>query len=246
MAIVTEISWNDIFAGKALPDSPARTAFREAVEAVADRARAKLPELHTRVDKAVLLVLNGDVSINANGEGTVASQSNGHVVYAVGKGDGCSCKDHPKAVKGLCKHILSYRIFTRARALAREKLATLDAEASKTEPLPPVQPAPVVSPSTHSEAPASVNCHILLEGRQVQVTLRDTDETRLLARLATLLQQYPIAQPPTEPPTQSTGSAVPDDNPFCHTHKVPLKKFSKDGRTRYSHKTANGRWCRGE
>ncbi len=29
MAIVTEISWNDMFAGKALPDSPARIAFRE-------------------------------------------------------------------------------------------------------------------------------------------------------------------------------------------------------------------------
>src|SRR6266404_4131272 len=98
MAIVTEISWNDMFAGKALPDSPARTAFREAVEVIADKARAALPELNTRVDKAVHIVLNGDLAINANGEGTVASQSNGNGVYAVGKGDGCSCKDHPKAV----------------------------------------------------------------------------------------------------------------------------------------------------
>jgi len=95
----------------------------------------------------------------------------------------------------------------------------------------PTQSEPVVSSVALPEAPASVNCHIMLEGRQVQVTLRDTDETRLLARLATLLQQYPIAQPPTEPPTQSTGSAVPDDTPFCSTHKVALRKFSKDGRT---------------
>src|SRR5262245_59320154 len=168
MAIVTEISWNDMFAGKALPNSPVRTAFREAVEVIADKARAKLPELNTRVDKAVLLVLNGDVSVNANGEGTVASQSNGHEVYAVGKGEFCGCKDHPKAVKGLCKHILSYHIFTRGRALAREKLVALDAEASKTEPLPTLQPAPAVSSGTHSEAPASVNCHIMLEGRQIQ------------------------------------------------------------------------------
>src|SRR5262249_16052422 len=102
MAIVTEIAWNDMFAGKALPDSPARRAFREAVEVIADKARAKLPDLNTRVDKAVLLVLNGDVSINAIGEGTVASQSNGNGAYAVGKGEFCSCLDHPKAVKGLC------------------------------------------------------------------------------------------------------------------------------------------------
>jgi len=246
MAIVTEISWNDMFAGKALPDSPARTAFREAVEAVADRARAKLPQLNTRVDKAVLLVLNGDVSINAIGEGTVASQSCGHGVYAVGKGEFCSCKDHPKVVKGLCKHILSYHIFTRARALAREKLAALDAEASKTEPLSPVPPAPAVSPGTHSEAPVSLNCHLMLEGRQVQVTLRGTDESVVLHRLITLLQQYPVAQPPTEPPTQGTGSAAPDHNPFCHIHKVPLKKFSKHGRTWYSHKKSDGSWCRGK
>src|SRR5882724_12034709 len=92
MAIVTEISWNDMFAGKVLPDSPARKAFREAVEAVADKARAKLPELNTRVDKAIQAVLNGDVSIDADGQGKIASQTNGKVEYLVGKGDGCVCK----------------------------------------------------------------------------------------------------------------------------------------------------------
>ena len=111
MAIVTEISWNDMFAGKALPDSPARTAFREAVEAVAEKARTALPESNGRIDKAVQLVLSGDVSIDAHGEGTIASQSHGTAAYAVGKGEFCSCKDHPKAVKGLCKHILSYSDF---------------------------------------------------------------------------------------------------------------------------------------
>ena len=234
MAIVTEISWNDMFAGKALPDSPAKTAFREAVEAVADRARAKLPELNTRVDKAVLLVLNGDVSINANGEGTVASQSNGHSVYAVGKGEFCSCLDHPKAVKGLCKHILSYHIFTRARVLAREKLAALDGEASKTESLPPVQPAPTVSPGIHSEAPASVNFHTTLAGRQVQITLRDTDETKLLARLEALLQRFPVVEEPKEP-AQKEG--------WCYKHNVQMKLNHGKRGSWWSHKLPNGQWC---
>jgi hypothetical protein len=49
---------------------------------------------------------------------------------------------------------------------------------------PPPPPLP--------EAPASVNCHITIEGRQVQLTLRDRDETRLLERLTTLLKQYPV------------------------------------------------------
>lgn len=269
MAIISEISWNDMFAGKSLPDSPARKAFREAVEAIADKARAKLPQLNTRVDKAIQAVLNGDVSIDSEGQGKIASQTNGKVEYLVGKGDCCACKDHAKAPKHLCKHVLSYHIFVRARALAREKLEALDSPTSKAEPVTPVaeapvpapvepvtpvksesaplaQAEPVVSPVTLPEAPASVNCHILLEGRQVQVTLRDTDETRLLARLATLLQQYPVAEPPTPPPTQGTGSTTPDENPYCHMHKAVLKKFTKDGRTWYSHKTPQGQWCRGK
>src|SRR2546427_12688804 len=122
MAIVTEISWNDMFAGKALPDSPARTAFREAVEAVAEKARTALPESNGRIDKAVQLVLSGDVSIDANGEGTIGSQSHGTAAYAVGKGEFCRCKDSPNAPKNLCKHLLSYHLFTRSMALAKQKL----------------------------------------------------------------------------------------------------------------------------
>ncbi len=82
MAIVTEISWNDMFAGKALPDSPARTAFCEAVEAVADKARTAVPELNGRTEKAIQLVLSGDVSIAPDGQGKIASQSK--MVPAVG------------------------------------------------------------------------------------------------------------------------------------------------------------------
>jgi hypothetical protein len=45
--------------------------------------------------------------------------------------------------------------------------------------------------------------YITLEGRQVQVTLRDTDETRLLQRLTALPQQYPCV----ESAPQSTGQS---------------------------------------
>jgi|RhiMetdeSRZDD1v2_1073273.scaffolds.fasta_scaffold430501_3 hypothetical protein len=240
MVAVIEMDWQDILDGKPFPESPARTAFREAVETIADKARTAIPSLNGRVERAVQIIFNGDLSIAPDGQGTIASQSNGNGAYHVGKGDTCSCKDHPKAPKRLCKHLLSYHIFTRATALAKQRLAELDTATNGTTTLAPAQPTteapvavppqePVVLAATPAlpEAPASVNCHIMLEGRQIQVTLRDTDETRLLTRLAALLQQYPVAQPPTEPPTQSTGSAVPDENPYCHIHKVPLKKFSK-------------------
>jgi len=165
MAIVTEISWNDMFAGKALPDSPARTAFREAVEAVADKARTAVPELNGRTEKAVQLVLNGDVSIAPDGQGTIGSQSNGSVVYQVGKGDSCSCKDHPKSPKGLCKHVLAYHIFTRAMALAKQKL---EAQAESTEP-EPVSPEPTPSVEASGTTTAHIPAQFLtaIHGKQL-------------------------------------------------------------------------------
>ena len=49
MAIVTEISWDDMLDGKALPEHPARAAWREAVAEIAEKAKAKLPECNGRV-----------------------------------------------------------------------------------------------------------------------------------------------------------------------------------------------------
>ena len=228
-----------------------------------------LPEpVHGRIDKAIQIVLNGDVELLPDDKAKVGSQSNGVTKYYLVDGT-CDCRDFEKAVDHWCKHRLAYGIYKRARALAKEQLKALDDPTSKAEPVTPVvetpvtepvepvtpiesdsvplvQAEPVVSPVTLPEAPASVNCHIMIEGRQVQVTLRGTDETVLLARLATLLQQYPVAEPPKPPPTQGTGEPVPDENPYCQLHKVPLKKFTKDGRTWFSHKAPNGSWCRGE
>ena len=42
----------------------------------------------------------------------------------------------------------------------------------------------------------SVNCHITIEGRQVQLTLRDTDETRLLQRLKAAGSSTPCLRSP--------------------------------------------------
>src|SRR5206468_2208000 len=65
-----------------------------------------------------------------------------------GKGDSCSCKDHPKAPKGLCKHLLSYHIFTRATALAKQRLEA-QAESTHLEPVSPeADPAEAVGIST--------------------------------------------------------------------------------------------------
>jgi len=90
MAIVTEISWDDMLDGKPLPETPARQAWRDAVASIADTAKAKLPECSGRVDAAVKILLAGDVALQAGGTARVASQSNGSTVYHIVNGT-CTC-----------------------------------------------------------------------------------------------------------------------------------------------------------
>src|SRR5262247_463378 len=104
MAIVTEISWDDMLDGKPLPETPARKAWREAVAEIAARAHEKLPECNGRVDRAVKIVLAGDVELLPDGTAKVASQSNGSTAYHVVNGH-CDCKDFAKAPHNFCKHV---------------------------------------------------------------------------------------------------------------------------------------------
>ena len=61
----------------ALQGDPTRTAWRAAVAAIATKAHATLPKCNGRVDKAVAIVLGGDVTLLPDGTARVASQSNG-------------------------------------------------------------------------------------------------------------------------------------------------------------------------
>src|SRR5262249_55129241 len=104
MAIVTEISWDDMLDGKPLPETPARKAWREAVAEIAEKAKATLPDCAGRVDRAVQIVLNHDVELLEDGKAKVASQSSGQVVYHLVNGE-CTCKDYAKAPSNWCKHV---------------------------------------------------------------------------------------------------------------------------------------------
>ena len=237
MVAVHTISWEEAMS----PDfgNPARVAWREAVAEIAAKAKATLPQCNGRVEKAAAIVLNGDVELLPDGKAKVASQSNGTTAYFVVNGT-CECRDFPKAPSGWCKHRISAGIAKRATALAKQKLAQLDG-ASNGQAATPSQPAPAqphAAPAVPStplpEAPASVNVRVQVSGREVQLTLRDSDEGRLLARLEAILQRFPVAAQPA------------DDTPHCQKHGVPLDlQHGKDGGTWYSHKTADG-WCKGK
>ena len=189
-----------------------RLLWTDAVQRVSALAHAKLPEaLHGRLERA------------SNGQGWYAV--NGH----------CRCTDHTKAPNGLCKHRLAHGICRRASELVRDGLPAPTVALAPSQPTPALsQPAPAVPSTPLPEAPASINVHLELAGRQVQLTLRDSDEGRLLARLEAVLQRFPLVVKPT------------DETPQCPKHGVVMKlNHGKDGSTWHSHKTADG-WCKGK
>jgi hypothetical protein len=87
--------------------------------------------------------------------------------------------------------------------------------------------------ATLPEAPASVNVRLTIAGREVRWTLRDTDETRLAARLEALLARYPA---PAQPQAAREG--------FCQKHGMQMKQHEKDGRRWWSH-YIDGNHCKG-
>jgi hypothetical protein len=239
MAIVTTYDWeSDTWTTNG--DTTARQAWREAVAEIADKARAKLPECSGRVDSAVKIVLAGDVELLADGTAKVASQSNGSTAYRVVNGE-CPCKDFAKAPHQFCKHRLSAAIARRVQELTKQRLAQLDNVTPQGEATP-AQSLP--------EAPVSITLKATLHGHEVMVTLRGVDFASVKAQVeqaSDWLKVQAPAQPPTKPPRQpSAAPPAHDDSPYCHRHKTALKRFTKDGRTWHSHKTADGRWCRGQ
>jgi hypothetical protein len=213
--------------------SPDRATWREAVAAIAEKAKAKLPECNGRTDKAVALVLNGDVELLPDGTAKVASQSNGSTAYHVVNGH-CDCRDYEKAPHNYCKHRLSAAIARRAQELAK---ATLDAATPASQP-PPAQPDAPTAPLP--EAPVSITLKATLHGHEVMVTLRGVDFASVKAQVEQASEWLKV-QAPAQPPTQGTEHT----EGWCSKHGVQMRQNHKDGRSWWSHKTAEG-WCQGK
>jgi hypothetical protein len=205
-----------------------RPTFRALVAAVAAKAKAKLPQaVNGRIESAVKLVLQGDVEPQADGSIQVGS-SDPTRWYAL-VGSTCTCTDfvQGKSPEGWCKHRIAAGIQKRVRELLTAPSAPAASTAAESPGLP--------------EAPASANCHITIAGRQVQLTLRDRDESRLLERLAVVLEKYPVPQAAAQRgPTPGQGQE------WCQIHNVKLHlNHGKDGRTWLSHRLPEGGFCKG-
>jgi hypothetical protein len=235
MAIVTEISWDDALDGKPLPDSPARTAWRQAVAEVAEKAKVALPACAGRIDSAVKLVLAGDVQLLEGGKAKVASQSNGATQYVVCNGT-CECRDVAKAPEGWCKHRLAAAVYRRATTRVKQILE----ETLEDHPGAVPEPAPVETPAVSlplPEAPVSITLKAQGGGQEVMITLRGTTFADVAAQvtLATAWLQG-----------QSNGQAdTPLSLPRCHKHDVSLRRYGQGGQTWFSHRLPDGTWCKG-
>ena len=151
------------------------------VTRIALNAKATLPqESHSRLARATEMVLNGAVHIEEDGRTCLVRSSCGTHWYPVN--GACSCPDYARAPGHYCKHRLARALYLRARRALQAAPGAGTAGVTR-HPLAPV--------FAGSEAPASANVYLLIEGRQVQLTLRDTDETHLLARLTQVLRAYP-------------------------------------------------------
>jgi len=224
-----------------MASSTDRQLFREVLATLAAQTKTKIPELNGRVEKAVKLALAGDVELHADGTATVYSSSDPTRRYEIRQGT-CTCRDYEQAPEHLCQHRLSAGLMRRTTQLMQAAPVPVDPE-TVPEAWPdndPEEPAaPVPCPAPLPEAPCSVNCHIVVAGRQVQVTLRGHEEGAVLTRLEAVLQRYPIPQPAPQAASPAEG--------FCQKHGVQMKENHKENRTWFSHyDEAAGRWCKGK
>jgi hypothetical protein len=211
--------------------------FTAALREAETLARDTFPERSERITQAVQLVKDGRVFQTSSGAWEVDSTTTAGLRHAVN--GSCDCADaHYRGAP--CKHQLSVM-------LARKVVRLM-------HPAPPQAPAraPEV-PAQHAahrlqaaagalpEAPASVNVRFQVAGREVQLTLRDHDESALLARLEAVLAQYPLPQTPTQPASQEPREA------WCAVHNTALhwNAGTHGRRGWFSHRLPEGQWCKG-
>jgi hypothetical protein len=203
-----------------------RHLVHQAAQQVA--ADPAIPADHDRLERAMALVHDGAVTLGEPAEEAYVLTDSG--AYHVTASGGCSCKD-AEHHGPYCKHRL-------AGLLQRLALGLWYADDPDAAPAP--EPCPLAA---LPEAPASINVYVELHGRKVQLTLRDTDEDRLLDRLDAILARFPL-------PGASEAAAAPvaPRPDWCTIHACAMRP-SKEG-AGYYHKDGeqeNGkpRWCRG-
>jgi hypothetical protein len=196
------------------------STFLETLKREVGRMQALYPDREGELARAHALILHGMVVPSADDPATgQVLSSDASTVYHVNGTCTCRAGEHGQG----CKHMQAWKLYQYIAGKV------------EAQPVPEV----VAQSDNFPEAPASVNVRVLVAGREVQWTLRDSDEARLATRLAALLQRYP--QPQSAPQASSQGEG------WCAVHNVEMRwNAGKEGRKGWhSHRTPDGQWCKG-
>jgi hypothetical protein len=101
-----------------------RQAFQRdtALRQMAERARTRYAGEAARIDRGLVIALNGGVTLHQDGTASVQSSSNAEVVYHVAHGT-CDCPDFSRAPEGRCKHRFSVCLVKKAQQHVAEEQA---------------------------------------------------------------------------------------------------------------------------
>ncbi len=86
--------------------------FDDTLRSLATQATARYPGEQARIERGLLLALNGHVTLHADGTATVQSGSDAEVRYEVN--GHCDCPDAARAPDGRCKHRWAKALVKRA------------------------------------------------------------------------------------------------------------------------------------
>ena len=102
--------------------------------------------------------------------------------------------------------------------------------------------SPTPQPAPLPEAPVSITLKATLHGHEVLVTLRGHDFASVQAQVEQA-SQWLQSQTPAQASSQA-ASPEPERR-YCPKHGTEMQLNTKEGRSWWSHKTAEG-WCKGK
>ena len=98
------------------------------------------------------------------------------------------------------------------------------------------------------EAPASVTIKAFKNGYSLLFTIRDTEASELAKKMNTMIDYFQNNGITPDPIQQTIKPVMEEPIPenWCPIHQVEMTKYSKEGRSWYSHRLDDGTWCKGK
>jgi len=131
------------------------------------------------------------------------------------------------------------------------RIARLETLAAKPAPAPAPAEFPV-SWTVRYQSSAGLDCMLTIRGGTVaEVSEQAAAALAAIARAQAATAAAPGVAPAPQPAPQPAPEPGPQPAPtagpeWCPIHNQPMQRHQRGGEVWYSHKTAEGTWCRGK